>query len=299
MIFNLMNLSTTMTDIWTKLQEIMNFVIFDVKGSTFTLLTLLYLIVASTVLIFLVRRISKLLDSRLLVRISERGTRAAIVTIIRYLILFLGFLLIFKSAGFELGTFSWLLGALGVGIGFGLQNITNNFLSGIIILFERPIKVGDRIQVGDISGDVVEISMRATTVVTNDNISVIVPNSQFINGNVINWSHSDRLVRFRYPVGVAYKEKPERVKEIVLNVARNHPGVLSKPAPDFWFVEYGDSALKFELIVWTSTYIQRPTVLKSELYYAIFNEFNANGIEVPFPQRDLHIRTNSSRHPFS
>lgn len=294
-----MNLSTTMTDIWTKLQEIMNFVIFDVKGSTFTLLTLLYLIVASTVLIFLVRRISKLLDNRLLVRISERGTRAAIVTIIRYLILFLGFLLIFKSAGFELGTFSWLLGALGVGIGFGLQNITNNFLSGIIILFERPIKVGDRIQVGDISGDVVEISMRATTVVTNDNISVIVPNSQFINGNVINWSHSDRLVRFRYPVDVAYKEKPERVKEIVLNVARNHPGVLSKPAPDFWFVEYGDSALKFELIVWTSTYIQRPTVLKSELYYAIFNEFNANGIEVPFPQRDLHIRTNSSRHPFS
>lgn len=294
-----MNLSTTMTDIWTKLQEIMNFVIFDVKGSTFTLLTLLYLIVASTVLIFLVRRISKLLDSRLLVRISERGTRAAIVTIIRYLILFLGFLLIFKSAGFELGTFSWLLGALGVGIGFGLQNITNNFLSGIIILFERPIKVGDRIQVGDISGDVVEISMRATTVVTNDNISVIVPNSQFINGNVINWSHSDRLVRFRYPVGVAYKEKPERVKEIVLNVARNHPGVLSKPAPDFWFVEYGDSALKFELIVWTSTYIQRPTVLKSELYYAIFNEFNANGIEVPFPQRDLHIRTNSSKHPLS
>lgn len=299
MIFNLMTLSTTMTDIWTKLQEIMNFVIFDVKGSTFTLLTLLYLIVASSVLIFLVRRISKLLDNRLLVRISERGTRAAIVTIIRYLILFLGFLLIFKSAGFELGTFSWLLGALGVGIGFGLQNITNNFLSGIIILFERPIKVGDRIQVGDISGDVVEISMRATTVVTNDNISVIVPNSQFINGNVINWSHSDRLVRFRYPVDVAYKEKPERVKEIVLNVARNHPGVLSKPAPDFWFVEYGDSALKFELIVWTSTYIQRPTVLKSELYYAIFNEFNANGIEVPFPQRDLHIRTNSSKHPLS
>lgn len=294
-----MTLSTTMTDIWTKLQEIMNFVIFDVKGSTFTLLTLLYLIVASSVLIFLVRRISKLLDNRLLVRISERGTRAAIVTIIRYLILFLGFLLIFKSAGFELGTFSWLLGALGVGIGFGLQNITNNFLSGIIILFERPIKVGDRIQVGDISGDVVEISMRATTVVTNDNISVIVPNSQFINGNVINWSHSDRLVRFRYPVDVAYKEKPERVKEIVLNVARNHPGVLSKPAPDFWFVEYGDSALKFELIVWTSTYIQRPTVLKSELYYAIFNEFNANGIEVPFPQRDLHIRTNSSKHPLS
>lgn len=292
---NAMFLTATILDIWAKFKEAMNFVIFDVqgKGNNFTLLTLIHLIVLSALLIFVVRGLSKFLDNKLLVRISERGTRAAIVTIIRYLMLFFGFLFIFKSAGFDLGTFSWLLGALGVGIGFGLQNITNNFISGIIILFERPIKVGDRIQVGDISGDVVEISMRATTVVTNDNISVIVPNSQFINGNVINWSHSDRLVRFRYAIGVAYKEDPEKVKEIVLKVARNHPGVLSKPAPDFWFVDYGDSALKFELIVWTSTYIQRPTVLKSELYYAIFNEFNLHGIEIPFPQRDLHIRSNT------
>ncbi len=107
---------------------------------------------------------------------------------------------------------------MGVGIGFGLQNVTNNFVSGIIILFERPIKVGDRIEVGNISGDVVRISMRATTVLTNDNISVIVPNSEFISSQVINWSHNDRNVRFNIPVGVSYKEDPQKVKALLLSM---------------------------------------------------------------------------------
>ncbi|GIJ96335.1 mechanosensitive ion channel protein MscS [Capnocytophaga stomatis] len=279
-------------DFLEKLKEVMNYVIFDVQGSNFTLLTLIYLVVSITVLIFASKKITHFLEHKFFVsRIAERGNRSAIVTIIRYLILLFGFLFIFKSAGFELGAFSWLFGALGVGIGFGLQNVTNNFISGIIILFERPIKIGDRIQVGDISGDVISISMRSTTIVTNDNISVIVPNSQFINGNVTNWSHNDRLVRFHYPVGVAYKEDPEKVKNIVLEIAKNHSGVLKDPAPAFWFVEYGDNSLNFELVVWTSTYIQKPIVLKSELYYEIFKEFTKHNIEIPFPQRDLHIRS--------
>lgn len=275
-----------------KLKDVMNFVIFDVKGSNFTLLTLIYLVVSSMVLVFVVKRITYFLEHKFFAtRITEKGNRSAIVTIIRYLILLFGFLFIFKSAGFDLGAFSWLLGALGVGLGFGLQNITNNFISGIIILFERPIKVGDRIQVGDIMGDVVAISMRSTRIITNDNISVIVPNSQFINGNVTNWSHNDRLVRFHYPIGVSYKENPEEVKKIVLSVAENHEGVLKDPAPALWFVEYGDNSLNFELVVWTSTYIQKPVVLKSELYYIIFKEFEKHNIEIPFPQRDIHIRS--------
>lgn len=275
-----------------KLKGVMNYVVFDVQGSNFTLLTLIYLVISITILIFASKKITHFLEHKFFAsRIAERGNRSAIVTIIRYLILVFGFLFIFKSAGFELGAFSWLLGALGVGLGFGLQNITNNFISGIIILFERPIKVGDRIQVGDISGDVISISMRSTTIVTNDNISVIVPNSQFINGNVTNWSHNDRLVRFHYPVGVAYKEDPEKVRDIVLEIAKNHSGVLKDPAPAFWFVEYGDNSLNFELVVWTSTYIQKPVVLKSELYYEIFKEFTKHNIEIPFPQRDLHIRS--------
>lgn len=275
-----------------KLKDVMNFVIFDVKGSNFTLLTLIYLVVSSMVLVFVAKRITYFLENKFFAtRITEKGNRSAIVTIIRYLILLFGFLFIFKSAGFDLGAFSWLLGALGVGLGFGLQNITNNFISGIIILFERPIKVGDRIQVGDIMGDVVAISMRSTRIITNDNISVIVPNSQFINGNVTNWSHNDRLVRFHYPIGVSYKENPEEVKKIVLSVAENHEGVLKDPAPALWFVEYGDNSLNFELVVWTSTYIQKPVVLKSELYYIIFKEFEKHNIEIPFPQRDIHIRS--------
>ncbi|WP_372473481.1 mechanosensitive ion channel family protein [Capnocytophaga sp. ARDL2] len=275
-----------------RLHEIMNFVLFDVQGSKFTLITLVYIVVATAILIFLSKRITRLLETKLLARaIAEKGTRSAIVAIIRYLILFFGFLFIFKTAGFELGAFSWMLGALGVGLGFGLQNITSNFISGIIILFERPIKIGDRIQVGTIYGDVTSISMRSTTIVTNDNISIIVPNSKFINDNVINWSHNDRSVRVHYPVSVSYKEDPEKVKEIVLNIAKNHPDVLDDPAPDFWFVEYGDNSLNFELVLWTSTYIHKPVVLKSHLYYLIFKEFEKHNIEVPFPQRDIHIRS--------
>lgn len=280
------------TEFYSKLEKIMSIVIFDIKGNDFTLLTLIYIIVASTFLLFFAKKVSRFIEKRILEKhIPERGTRVAIATIVRYLILIFGFFFIFKSAGFDLGAFSWLFGALGVGIGFGLQNITNNFISGIIILFERPIKIGDRIQVADISGDVVAISMRSTSVLTNDNITVIVPNSEFISGNVINWSHNDRRVRFHYPIGVAYKENPEKVKEIVLGVAKKNPDVLKNPAPDFWFVEYGDSSLNFELVVWTSTYIQKPVVLKSNLYYEIFKEFANHNIEIPFPQRDLHIRS--------
>ncbi|MDO4727800.1 MAG: mechanosensitive ion channel [Bacteroidota bacterium] len=275
-------------------RNILNYVIFEVQGNDFTLITLLYIIIASSILIFLSKRVTRLLENRLLTNtITEKGARSAVVTIVRYLILLFGFLFIIKTAGFDLGAFSWMLGALGVGLGFGLQNITNNFISGIIILFERPIKIGDRIQVGDVSGDVTSISMRSTTIVTNDNISIIVPNSKFINDNVINWSHNDRSVRVHYPVSVSYKEDPEKIKEIVLNIANNHPDVLKEPAPAFWFVEYGDNSLNFELVLWTSTYIQKPVVLKSQLYYIIFKEFAKHNVEIPFPQRDIHIRTGS------
>lgn len=195
-----------------------------------------------------------------------------------------------QTVGINLSTLAILAGALGVGIGFGLQNITNNFVSGIIILFERPIKVGDRIQVGDVNGDVINISMRSTTVVTNDNISVIVPNSEFISSTVVNWSHTDRNVRFNIPVGVSYKEDPEIVKKILLEVAEAEEGVLKKPIPDVLFDEYGNSSLNFKLRVWTSSYITTPGVLKSRLYFEIFKNFRVHNIEIPFPQRDIHIK---------
>jgi len=202
----------------------------------------------------------------------------------------IGFMIIFQSAGIDLSTITVLAGAMGVGIGFGLQNVTNNFVSGLIILFERPIKVGDRIEVGETAGDVVNISMRATTVVTNDNISVIVPNSDFISSRVINWSHNDRNVRFGVEVGVSYNEDPEKIKDILLSVADDNSAVLKNPKSDVIFTEFGDSSLNFNLRVWTTELIQKPHTLRSQLYFEIFKRFREEGIEIPFPQRDLHIK---------
>jgi small-conductance mechanosensitive channel len=201
---------------------------------------------------------------------------------------------VLQTVGIDLSTLTILAGALGIGIGFGLQNITNNLVSGIIILFERPIKVGDRIEVGKVSGDVVKISMRSTTILTNDNISIIVPNSDFISSTVINWSHVDRNIRLNIPVGVAYKEDPKKVKKLLLEVVSDNEGVLKEPKPDVLFNEFGDSALVFNLRVWTREYINRPGVLRSQLYYSIFEKFKEHGVEIPFPQRDIHLKSSAA-----
>ena len=243
-------------------------------------------------LVFFTRKLKSVFVHQILVKYtSDVGISQSIGTITQYLVVIIGAFVIIQNVGINLGSLNVLAGALGVGIGFGLQNVANNFISGLIILFERPIKVGDRIDVGNIAGDVVKISARSTMVNTNDNISVIVPNSEFINNRVINWSHNDRNVRFHVPVGVSYNEDPAQIKEILLDVARNHKDVLKRPAPDVLFVEYGDSSLNFDLLVWTSTYINKPIILKSQLYYEIFEKFKEHDIEIPFPQRDLHIKS--------
>ncbi|MGB5980352.1 MAG: mechanosensitive ion channel domain-containing protein [Cyclobacteriaceae bacterium] len=277
---------------WTRIKDFFGYTLFDIGESQVSLLTIIFLVLALVALFYMVGRLQRVLVYRILTRYRlDIGVRESIGTIFRYIVLVAGFFIIISSIGIDLSALGILAGALGVGIGFGLQNITNNFISGIIILFERPIKVGDRIEVGDINGDVVNISARSTTVVTNDNISVIVPNSQFIEKEVINWSHNDRMVRFRYPVGVAYRESPDRVRELLMEVVAENKGVLTNPAPDVLFDSFGDSALIFHLRVWTSEYINRPRVLRSELYFAIFKKFAQHGIEIPFPQRDLHLRT--------
>jgi len=219
------------------------------------------------------------------------GGGQSIGTGMQALLIILGGLIIIQNSGINLGSLNLRAGALGVGIGFGLQNIANNCISGLIILFERPVKVGDRIEVGSVTGDVIKISSRATTVNTNDNISIIIPNADVINKQVINWSHNDRNVRFSIPVGVSYKEDPAMIKKILTDVAEEHPGVLTWPEPEVLFIQYGDSSLDFDLKVWTNHYIDRPIILRSELYYRIFEKFKEHDIEIPYPQRDLHIRS--------
>lgn len=270
--------------------DFMNMRLFSMGDSTLTLGLMLTLIFSIVLLFVFSEWIKKLLVNKILIKYSiGPGTRQSVATIVKYIIIIAGLFSILQTNGIDLSAFGILAGAVGVGIGFGLQNITNNFISGLIILFEQPIKVGDRIEVGDISGDVILISARATTIVTNDNISVIIPNSQFIDSQVINWSHNDSKIRFNFPVGVSYKENPEKIKKILVEVAQANKGVLKNPEPDVLFDEFGDSSLNFYLRVWSSEFINKPKVLKSQLYYEIFRRFSEEGIEIPFPQRDLHI----------
>ncbi|WP_420386154.1 mechanosensitive ion channel family protein [Roseivirga sp.] len=266
--------------------------LFGEEGKKVKVFDLLRLSFLFFLLVYFTRKLKPVFVNQVLSKYStDIGVSQSIGTIVQYLVIIIGGFFIIQTSGISLGSLNVLAGALGVGIGFGLQNIANNFISGLIILFERPIKVGDRIEVGNIQGDVTKVSARATTVNTNDNISIIVPNSEFISQRVINWSHNDRSIRFHVPVGVSYNEDPATIKKILLDIANKHPDVLKRPAPDVLFVEYGDSSLNFDLLIWTSTYINRPIILKSQLYYEIFEKFKEHNIEIPFPQRDLHLRS--------
>jgi len=266
--------------------------LFKLSETSISAGTILYIILGMIVLSFVSGKIKQLLVRGVLKKAGmEEGVRISIGNVIRFFLLILGALLIFQSAGINLSALTVLFGALGVGIGFGLQTITDNFISGIIILFEKPIKVGDRIELGNISGNVTSISIRATTVLTNDNISIIIPNSEFISGRVINWSHNDRNIRFQIPVGVSYNEDPVVIKRLLLEVAHENEYTLKDPKPDVFFDGFGDSSLDFKLIVWTSNFMDRPLPYKSDIYFAVFAKFRQHGIEIPFPQRDLHLRS--------
>jgi small-conductance mechanosensitive channel len=267
-------------------------VLFTLGQAEFSIGLILSVIVALFFVFFISAKLKILLVRKIFPRYKiDIGVSESIATIIRYTIITIGFIIILQSTGIDLSALGLLVGALGIGIGFGLQNITNNFISGIIILFERPVKVGDRIEVNNVTGNIVQIAVRATTIVTNDNISIIVPNSEFVNSVVINWSLENRNVRFNFPVGVAYKEDPQKIRKLLLEVALENKGVLKEPSPDVLFEEFGDSSLVFNLRVWSSEYSDRPKVLKSQLYYSIFEKFKEHGVEIPFPQRDLHVRS--------
>jgi small-conductance mechanosensitive channel len=229
----------------------------------------------------------KLLDRTAL----DEGQKFALERGTGYLVFTLGLVIGVRSIGVNLDSLAFLGGAVGIGVGFGLQAIANNFLSGLILLVERPIKVGDRIEIGNLNGDVDHIAARSTWIRTNDNIVIIVPNSEFITGRVTNWTANDRSIRFALPVGVSYSSDPENVRELLLEVAQEHPDVLADPAPDVRFVGFGNSSLDFELRVWTTRQVRTPQVLRSDLYFTIFRSFREHGIEIPFPQRDLHIRS--------
>ncbi len=265
--------------------------LFTIGGTQINLWTLLYLLILIVLLIFLSKRMKKWLAEKVLARSRmDFGARMALAAIIRYFVIAVGIVIILQTAGINLTTLHVLAGTVGIGIGFGLQNVASNFVSGLIILLERPITIGDRIEVGSVEGDVIAINARSTTVVTNDNIAIIIPNSKFVTENVVNWSLTGQDVRFRVPVSVAYGSDLQRVVALLEEIARANPDVLADPPPVVRFLGFGDNALNLELRVWSTTLTHRKAVLISSLNFAIDKRVREQGIEIPYPQRDVHVR---------
>jgi len=222
----------------------------------------------------------------------QRGLPFAISKVTYYVLLVLVFLAALTNAGFELNKFALVTGALGVGVGFGLQNIVNNFVSGLILLFERPIRVGDTVEVSGLVGRVRRIGARSSTIHTFQDAEVIVPNSDFVVKEVINWTLSSLRRRVDIPVGVAYGTDPERVISLLIDLAAAHPAVIQNPKPEAYFLGFGESALNFELRFWT--YQEAWFQLKSDVAVRLAKALRDANIEIPFPQRDLHIRSMDS-----
>jgi small-conductance mechanosensitive channel len=270
----------------------LNRALFELGGLPVTPLFLAKCLLFLLALTILSRMLRHFLQRRVLPHTSmEPGQQYALARFSSYLFFLLGLTIGLQSLGVDLSSLVVLGGALGVGIGLGLQGVVSNFVSGLILLVERPVKVGDRIEVEGTFGEVVRIAGRSTWVRTNDNVVLIVPNSEFITGRVINWTANDRQVRFSVPLGVAYGSDPRQVRETLLAVARQNPDVLQDPEPDVIFTDFGDSALHFQLRVFTTSKVSTPPTLRSDLYFAIFQAFAEKGIHIPFPQRDLHLRS--------
>lgn len=253
---------------------------------------LVYAVLVVVALLWVARRVQRWVSEGPLLRQRlDPSARHAAGALARYAVLVVGLLAIVQTAGIDLTTFNVLAGAVGIGIGFGLQTVVSNFISGLIIMFERPIKIGDRIVVSGVEGNVVDIGARATTVLNNDNIAVIVPTSKFITEEVVNWKYNDDRVRFHIPVSVAYGSDARQVEQALLDCASANADVLADPPPAVRFLAFGDDGLQFELRAWSDTQVDRKGRLVSSLNHAIYERFNADGIEFPFPQRDLHVKS--------
>jgi small-conductance mechanosensitive channel len=220
----------------------------------------------------------------------EQGMQYTIGRLLHYGLYSLAVVIVFQTAGVNLSGLTVVFGFLSVGVGFGLQNLTSNFVSGLILLLERPIQVGDRVTVNDLEGDVREIRIRSTVIETLNEKSIIVPNSDLVSQMVTNWSHGKNRIRILSDVGVSYGSDPQMVKKALLQAAVECEKVLSDPAPFVWHNGFGDSAWNMQLGYWVASakdYYQ----VRSDVNFRIVELFREYGVEIPFPQRDLHIRS--------
>ncbi|MCD4731190.1 MAG: mechanosensitive ion channel [Bacteroidales bacterium] len=246
---------------------------------------------AAIIVTFIVSRsIRVLLEDEIFARIKlPRGVPGAISMLVGYFIVGIGIYIAISAAGVDLGKFGLIAGALGVGIGFGLQNVVYHFISGLILAFERPVQVGDTIEVGTLLGRIKSIGVRSSTIKTYDGSEVIVPNGNFISNEVINWTLSDRKSRKMIPVSVAYGSNPREVLDLIYKAASDHDEVLKNPEPWALFDGFGESSLNFRIYFWMS--YDRGMSIKSEVAMNIYDALQEANIHIPYPQQDLHIKS--------
>ena len=264
--------------------------VFSLGGNDFSIISLLILVGLFIAAIILSSYITDLLRTNVLQATRmTRGSQEIITIIVKYGLILLSSIILLQAYGLNLSSLALIGSALGVGIGFGFQDIARNFASGIVLLFERSIQVGDFIQVGNHLGVVEEVRTRSIILKTLDRISIIVPNSRFLSEEVINWNHRRSVTRIHLPIGVEYGSDVKKVKAALLQAASEHLEVLRNPPSQVFFTEFGDSSLNFELLVWTSD-PSRQAPLKSDLYFRIEEIFKEQQISVPFPQRDVNLK---------
>ncbi|MCH8903163.1 MAG: mechanosensitive ion channel [Bacteroidetes bacterium] len=253
------------------------------------LLIIIVLVLSKVVLVV----VKKLFNRQKVINRFDRGQRFALYAMVKYLIIIIAVTTILQSLGLNLNIVLGASGALLLGLGFGLQQIFRDFISGIILLMEGTIKVSDIIEVEGIVGKVKRIGFRTSEIETRDNIVIIMPNSAFTGDKVINWSHNKENTRFDIKIGVAYGSDVELVKKVLLDCVKEHKEIINDPAPSVRFDDFGDSSLDFRL-VFRSNSMFRIEKTKSHLRFIIDRKFRENGIEIPFPQRDIHIKTDVS-----
>lgn len=280
----------SLTEIFIYVRDFLNVTLFEIQDTPVTFMSIIVFILFIVGFSFLASFVKKVLNKKILPRfIKDSGLRYTLARMSQYVIVIIGVFVSFQFLGINLTGLAVIFGFLSVGIGFGLQNITSNFISGLIVLFERPISVGDRVEVNNIEGDVQEINIRSTKVKTLDNISIIVPNSQFVSQDVVNYSHGDPTYRLHVNVGVAYDSNLEDVLKALNEVAEESENVLKNPAHDVHLRNFGDSAWDMKLLVWIPDVKKKYSVL-NELNQAIVRKFRDMNIEIPFPQRDINFR---------
>jgi|LGOV01.1.fsa_nt_gb small-conductance mechanosensitive channel len=269
---------------WITKERLLGSLDFSIAG-IFTFFFVIYLSVIFS------RIIRSILEEDILLKMNlEKGLPNTISMMVRYTIVTIGLFIAISAAGIPFSEFAIIFSAFGVGIGFGLQNIFNNLVSGFILLFERPIKIGDTVEVGTLIGTVKSIGIRSSNVRTFDGAEIIVPNGNLISNEVVNWTLSDQTRRIEVVAGISYDADPHKAHEIFMNILMNHPDIVTNPKPSVFFRDLGESSLDFRLLFWTTSFDEWLRI-KSEITFKVFDELKSAGIEIPFPQQDLHLRS--------